>query len=363
MTGDELLDVVETYEAFGDHRAGSEAEQATANWMADQLATRGLSTSLIPIPFDRYLTKSSLTADGQPIDHLPAYYEWTGTIDTTDVHIAAVDVRPGGHIGALDAATAAARQTGRAGSVLATEHDNGSLIAVNRQVRPHGGHPTVLIAGRDLSTVSAAGEVRLQLSATLGPGTAYTVEARNRPAENPLILTTPLTGWFGCAGERGTGIAVLLELVERFASEPLLVLATGAHELDYFGVRRWVAETEVTPKAIVHVGASPGVDQIGVDGQRQLIRSRVAITDQTGTIAEQITTALEPAAFMVHTGTDRWMGESEVFCTLGRPMLSFTGNGIDFHTPEDRSPEVTSAHSLAIVAESVANAVDALIST
>ena len=30
----------------------------------------------------------------------------------------------------------------------------------------------------------------------------------------PLMITTPLSGWFRCAGERGPGIAILLALVE-----------------------------------------------------------------------------------------------------------------------------------------------------
>ena len=50
-----------------------------------------------------------------------------------------------------------------------------------------------------------------------------------------------------------------------------------------------------------------------------------------------------------------------MFCDLDVPMLSFTGSGIAFHTPEDTTAQVTSAASLTLVADAVANAVDALL--
>jgi len=361
MDGNEMRALVETFEAFGNHRAGTGTDHETVAWMTTQLADRGLTVSSVPVPFDRYQVTSSLTADGHALDHLPVFYEWTGTIDTDQVHLAEVDVRPGGHIGALETATAAGRATGAAALVLATQHENGSLIAVNRELRPHHGLPTVLIAGRDHDQARHATTLRLAMHASLDPATTTNLEARTRPSDHPLLLTTPLTGWFGCAGERGTGIAILLDLVERFADKPLLVLATGAHELDYFGVRQWVATTDITPRAIVHIGASVAVDELGDDGDRQLIRSRVALTNLSGPVAETIAERLDPAGFIVRTATDRWMGESEVFCALERPMVSFTGNGIDFHTPEDTTARVTSAQSLTTVADAIAGTVHALL--
>ena len=34
-----------------------------------------------------------LTADGVEVDHLPFFYEWTGSIDTTDVEVVLADAR------------------------------------------------------------------------------------------------------------------------------------------------------------------------------------------------------------------------------------------------------------------------------
>ena len=362
MQGEELRRIVEIYEGFGIHRAGTDVDRAVVDWMEGRFAALGLSTTRLDAPFDRYVTDSTLTADGVEVDHLPFFYEWTGSIDTTDVEVVLADAHAGGRDHDLDHTTDAAAT---AALVIATEHPDGSLVAVNRQARPHDGCPTVLVAGRDHARLNTADTVRLRLDAWTEPAITTNLEARNGLEGPQLLITTPLTGWFGCAGERGTGVAVLLDLLERFADRPLLVLATGGHELDYLGVRQWVgarrAEHGEPPVAVIHVGASIAVDEPADDGSRHLIPTRLAMTDASGETAERIRAALEPAAFIFRPETESWLGESEVFCDLDVPMLSFTGSGIAFHTPEDTTAQVTSAASLTLVADAVANAVDALL--
>ena len=56
------------------------------------------------------------------------------------------DAHAGGRDHDLDHTTDAAAT---AALVIATEHPDGSLVAVNREARPHDGRPTVLVAGRD----------------------------------------------------------------------------------------------------------------------------------------------------------------------------------------------------------------------
>ncbi|MEM8706226.1 MAG: hypothetical protein AAGE98_07205 [Actinomycetota bacterium] len=358
MNGAQLYEIVEAYERLGIHRAASDVDRATIDWVDALLESRGLTTTRIAAPFDRYATSSSLIADGVEIEHLPFFYEWIGSVDTTDVEVVLADAHAGGRDGDLDDTTNAA---GRDALIVATEHPEGSLVAVNREARLRDGRPTVLVAGRDHDRLAAASRVHLQLDARIESAATTNLEARNGIAGEPILLTTPLTGWFGCAGERGTGLAVLLDLVERFADLPLLVLATGGHELDYLGVRQWVASTTEQPRAIVHVGASVAVDTPDDDGVRRLVATRLAMTDAGGDTAARIGAALEPAAFVYHSQTDRWIGESEVFCEMARPMLSFTGSGIDFHTPEDTASRVTSPASLELVATAIGDAVDALL--
>jgi hypothetical protein len=356
MDGHELYALVERYHGLGVHRAGTDIDVATSDWYESELEHRDLVVERDLVAFDRYDWSSTLTADGQPIDHVPFFYEWTGEIDTTDVRLVTADAHAGGRDGDLDDALDADRAV-----VIATEHPDGSLVAVNREPHDHGGGPTVLVAGRDGDRLDRADQVRLTMRAALEPATTTNLVARTRHRRGaPLLITTPLTGWFGCAGERGTGAAVLLDLVERFADRHLLVIATGGHELDYLGVRSWVPRCDEPIRAIVHVGASVAVDQPTESGERELIASRLAMTDLAGPAADRIGAALEPASFIFRPDTDGWLGESEVFCALGVPMLSFTGSGVDFHTPDDTPERATSPDALATVAAAIAHAVDEL---
>ena len=55
------------------------------------------------------------------------------------------------------------------------------------------------------------------------------------------VISTPSSGWFTCAGERGPGIAALLALAEWAHARPdslhYLFVATSGHELDFLGAR------------------------------------------------------------------------------------------------------------------------------
>ena len=85
------------------------------------------------------------------------------------------------------------------------------------------------------------------------------------------------------------------------------------------------------------------------------------MTDLGGAAGTAIRAALEPAAFNVRPETTSWLGESEVLCDLETPMISFTGSGIDFHTPEDTPPRATSPDALATAAGAIGDAVDVLL--
>lgn len=363
MDGVALHRLVEEYEALGIHRAGTAVDRATVDWCEGHLRSLGLRTERSSVPFDRYDTDSELTADGHPIDHLPLAYEWTGSIDTDDVVVFEVDIGHGGHTDAVDDAAREARVGGSTAAVLATRHPDGSLVAANRTIGDRGGIPTVLVAGRDHDRLRAARSVRLRMHARRQPATTENLTARNDVDGIPLLLTTPLTGWFRCSGERGTGIAVLLDLVERFADHPLLVLATGAHELDYLGVRRWVADGAEQVAAIAHIGASVGCDAVDGSGERHLVETRIARTDVGGAPAQAMGAALATANYRFVASASSWGGESEVLCDLGAPMLSVTGAGAAFHTPEDVTADVTSPASLATAGRAIADAFDTLLET
>lgn len=359
--GDVLFGLVEEFTALGDHRSGSDVDAATARWVAGMLRAQGLQAAIEPVGFDQWVGRAELTAGGRPLDCLAVPYEWNGSLETTSIDVSSFDPQSGGFPGVLQRPIAQARTRGREAVVLVTEHPQGSLVGVNRELgAAGGGHPVVLAAGRDLDLLRA-GPVELRIEGRIQPGRTANVVAGNGLDGPPLILTTPLTGWFGCAGERGSGLAVLAHLVQRFRDQSLLVVATGGHELGFLGAHRWVDGATTRPGAIVHVGASIAVDEPAGRGPRQLIATRLAMTSLDQDHAAVLDEVLSPVGLAPAPGATSWIGEGQAWSRLGVPLLSTTGAGIDFHTPEDIAARATSPGSLARVAAAMGDATEALV--
>ena len=347
-----MLRRVQEYAALGAHRTGGLADEPTVVWMAAALEQAGLVVEGRTAPYPGWTGRSELHVDGEPLDHLLVPYGWNGSVDTADVVVGSFDPRSGGLPSVLDDAVAA-HDTGGRPLLLTTDHPDDELVGVNRHdLGVRWSHPVVLCAGRELDRLQR-GDLRLRAEGRAHDAHATNLVASNGVDGRPLVLTTPVNGWFGCAGERGTGIAVLLELVGRLADLPLLVLATTGHELGYFGVRAlmpWLQDQQVT--ATFHIGASVAVLAGDVaDPDRPLASTRVAFTSLSADEAPPVAESLTPAALSLIPDTDRWLGEATVLSELPVPLLSVTGAGADFHTPADTPERVTSAAALATVAD------------
>ena len=356
-SGEDLYRIVCDYAALGHHRSGTDRGRATVEWFAELMSDLGEVTT-VPVEFDRYEASSELTAHGRPVDHLPLYYEFTGGIDTSDVAVRRLDPHSGGYPGVADALIAETKRAGHEALVIATDHPDGDLVAINRDLAaPASGLPTVLVAGHHYAAL-ASSAVRLRLDARVAPGRTVNVEVSNDRPGRRLVLTTPLHGWFVAAGERGTGIAVLRHVAERLADRPLTVVATGGHELGYMGAYAWVDRCTEPPACIAHIGASLAVEA-AVGGGRQLIDSRIAMTTLGISSARGVAAALEDAGITLRCDSDTWLGEGEAWSLLDVPVLSTTGAGPDFHTPSDTPERATSPGALATVADAVHRAVAA----
>ncbi len=343
------------YAAIGHHRSGTDRDMATVEWFADLVSDLG-AVSTETVEFERYDADGELTAGGSPVDHLALYYEFVGDIDTTHVAVRRLDPLSGGYPRVADQLITEASQAGYEALVIATDHPEGDLVAINRDLAvPASGLPTVLVAGRHYETL-ASSAVRLRLSARLVRGRTANIGISNSRPGRRLVLTTPLHGWFGAAGERGTGIAVLRHVAQRLAHLPLTVVATGGHELGYLGAFRWVERCVEPPACVVHIGASIAVEAPDPDGPRRLIDSRVAMTTLEEATTRPVAQALEDAGIGLRCSVESWLGEGEAWSRLGVPVLSTTGAGPDFHTPMDTPERATSPDALATVSAAMTRA-------
>lgn len=350
-----MFAMVEAYADLGDHRTGSAVDHATVAWLCDQLAARGLDVATETSPFERWDGTAELMVDGVAIDALAFPDEWSGQIRTDQVAVVDLDPKMGGFAWVIDAPVAQARADGADAVVLVTRHPDGALVAINRSYdKAPAGLPVVLAPGRDLDRLRS-GSLRLSMTGAAVPGVVTNIAASNAVEGPPVVLTTPTNGWFGCAGERGTGLAVLFDLIDRLCDHPLQIVLTGGHELGYLGAHRWVDAHPEPPRGIIHVGASIAVDAPDATGGRSLVPARFAMTSLGAESAAVLEPPLGRVGVSLAAATDRWVGEGEALSRFGTPLVSTTGAGVDFHTPGDVADRVTSPESLVAVADAMAD--------
>jgi hypothetical protein len=342
--GTRLFEVVCEYAAIGPHhRTGTAEDVRTLDWFEDRVRALGAETERQPWSFDRYDAEWCVTVDGADVAALPLFYEGTGEVTSTTPLTAAVSAVPAGPFSTWATIVEAARSVGAPLAVVATRSASGHLVAPNRSsTQPGSGLAALLVAG-ELSERLRTASVRAQVAARIVGGRTSNVVGRigAGPDRDRLLLTTPLSGWFRCAGERGTGIAVMLAVAERLAAEgvPILVNGNSGHELIDLGAHRFAA-TKPAARAIFHFGASVAAGER--DGGDLRLADGVKVRAWAPGASAELAAALAPlgrapivVADAAHTRPESWVGEARVWCTLDRPLISMAGGFSLFHTPED----------------------------
>jgi len=161
---------------------------------------------------------------------------------------------------------------GAAAVVLVTTGPTNEAIALNVTThKPGFERPVAILAPKDAQPfLVAAAEGRTGTLIVDGQGgrrDAFNVIARlDRKAAQTVILSTPRSGWFTCAAERGSGLVVWLSLA-RWLSQTnngvnVELLATSGHEYEYLGGEHYLAQapTPAATKAWIHIGASAARD-------------------------------------------------------------------------------------------------------
>jgi hypothetical protein len=160
--------------------------------------------------------------------------------------------------------------------VVITEHPLGEFAAYNCAAdMPPWPVPVVGVAGRDAPALLAAlGQtVEVAIAGTARPGRSNNLIATRKGAGKPLIVSTPKSGWFTCAGERGSGLAIWLALARRFArsDRDLIFMAASGHEFDGHGGRLFAEHLAPKPaeaRGWLHIGANVAAyDFALVDGK------------------------------------------------------------------------------------------------
>jgi len=279
--------VLERFAGFGVKASGGAGDTASGAWLEGDLTALGFrcERQAFEVPFAE-VRKATLVAGDKVATVVPQ-----AIVRTTGAGGLTLPLKSAEHEGSLDGAIALvalpfsrwvsmaqpqvnaalkdAFDRGAAAAVLVTTGPTGEAIALNvSPSKPGFAKPVVLLAPKDAEPFVAAARtgapVTLTIDADSGRRPAYNLIARlDRGAAKTLIVTTPRSGWFTCAAERGAGVAVWLSLAHALAAAKpgvnLEFVVTSGHEYIYLGGEQYLEHHAPKPadtRLWVHIGAS-----------------------------------------------------------------------------------------------------------
>lgn len=383
--GAAMLEDVRAYDAMGEHRTATAADHAASEWLRRRLGAAGLQAELqrFEVPLFVPERRELRLADGVvsvfpawPVVQTPA----AGSAAQLAPHdapsltgkIAVVSLPRAPGLWEAPGMGEVVLETCRRGPsavVAITEGPTGEVVAMNAVAsRFDWPVPVVLAGGREggrLMAMAASGaQATLISTGAFTPAASAANVVARRAGEGPaIVISTPKSGWFHCAGERATGLAVFLHLADwlaRHSRAELLFVAFAGHELNYRGGAQFMADGAPAPDRVrmwMHIGAnaamqpleaSPGAARPDPAGSP---RRRVTATPAALDAARR---AFGPAAgydTVAEMNEATAVGEPSIIRHAGyRAMAGIIGANPLFHTPLDRAEVVTTPAELETVA-------------
>jgi hypothetical protein len=385
-----FADVVR-YSDFGDHRTASAADLRTSEWLADELDQVGFKAKLSRWTCQQFhLRAHGLTVGGEEIESFPLWWPIsTGTTpvvaqlalaDSADLTgkigfvalgpVRGASVLPGDDVGL--AVTAAARKRAR-GLVIATRSPAGEVVALNAMsgLTPWP-IPVLLVGGREEKRLSEAASTGASASLLVDgdldyAAGAYEVIGQLERGPQHLVVSTPSSGWFRCAGERGPGVALWLGLARwaasRYGGPSFTFVASSGHELESLGIRHFAGHDAPPPELVqswLHLGAGIATwdYEFGPSGARRLERASPArrlMTNEASYIPI-LTSRFADLAGLTPTLSSQPGGEMVLMASEGYRVWGFAGGSAFHHMPGDLPERITGPELLQPVARAIAGA-------
>ena len=377
--------IIQTFSDQGFHRTGTTVDEASANWLRDQVRQLGLDASLEPFSINRVDPVTAVVvADGRRIEGLPLFDAGftdqegvrgrLGSLDS-DATIGVADLIP--NAAGAGALGAARKQNGHKAIICITRGGRPGLCPSNADsfLQPFG-PPTLQLSDEHAGWLQD--QARRGVDATVfahvkrTPATAFNVTTTVAGSDRslpPLVIMTPRSGWYWCASERGGGIASWLELIRDLRqakpARDVVFVASSGHELGHLGINAFVDRRPgIVSRSVawMHPGANIGAANAVL--ARPAANPTTAVVPSASLPAARGNTiqssddamqrVLEQAlathnlSVGVRMPHDRVPGgEAEVVHRGGGRYVSVIGSNLLFHNPEDRGSGVSDARVIA----------------
>jgi hypothetical protein len=372
-----LADDVATFVGFGEHRAGTVGERKTVRWLNERLSRLGYTTEQQKVPIRTLLEPGGhLLIEGKRTELFPQWLPPASTIGRTikapllslDVPAGAASIRllttparlSANWIEPLDAYVDEAKAKGATALVMAINDPSDDLFVCNQHHPESFPIPVMLVARRKLvDLVQQIGRnAELRVSGKLANSHAINILGRKTGTGPTVVISTPLTGWFHCGGERGPGIALWLKIASLVARQDrqVLMLGTGSHEIGHLGMEHALAQGAPTPAEVglwVHFGASLAATKLDERYSYKTGQYLVG-TEKTAAMAREKLGSVMPVYV---PGTAQTLGEAGQVIGAGHTrFIGMSGQFPTFHTPLDKGEAIDFAQL-----ERIASAAGALI--
>lgn len=386
LSGELLFADVVAYSELGEHRTGSQGDNGTTVWLADRLERLGFRVDAPTFPFPLFVPElcEMSAPSGSPVALFPTWPvvstssagltaplaladsgSTTNAIAIVPLSNAAVGGLAAAGVGS---ALLAAEDAGARAVVGITEGPSDEIIAQNADLEKYAWNiPVLLAAGRDegrLMDAARRGETwRVACSGKSSPDASAANIVAHRPGRGKtIVVSTPKSGWFHCAGERGTGAAIFLALAARLAitDADLLFLSASGHEIDGLGGKIFLKTSAPDPKSVrlwMHLGANVACEQLArVDGTyRKLGRPtdnrRMVASAELATIVAQAFAGQPSYSAPKDVQGPNVGPEIAVYRNAGySPLVGMLGGSLVHHTQADMPDLVTSPKLLEPVA-------------
>ena len=281
-----LAELIEAYDAQGNHRTATAVDNASAEWLAEQIRQSGIEPSLETFsvvridPLPCYLRIADRRIEGVPLfdGSFTGPEGVHGTLGPlgSGADIVLVETEPFTLIEPrkeLGGPVPEARRGSHKGVIILTRGSRPGLFVLNApSFKTPFGPPALQISSAESEWVKARTQERAEVS-LVAPVERTTTQAINvtariagsDPGLAPLIITTPRSGWWECASERGGGLACWLQAIEALAAakpaRDCLFAAFSGHEIGFLGIDAYLATRPDLAKrahAWIHIGANIG---------------------------------------------------------------------------------------------------------